>query len=611
MPRIRLRTEPYSSPARQQSHFKAKRDRTLKQLGSASHINGSQFAFMLVSAKGEVEVYATELFKPSLPRWMNETIKSEARTILLEDKERRVNNPHLGGQQLVEVELLDDVYQVSSDFLELGGEHISPTRRSGLVGAPTRRHITIFIAYKNPPKLSSDIELAKQLFKQASEESSLTPVALTGGSLTPSTTDTLVPAPAATPSPNGVTSALDEWFCNKSHVLQQNTCKLVAKCWIKVIEPKKQNKYPYQRTDHLIKPERNALLLAILNSGRVPVTRLELSTADAMAHIQPDKFAILREIYTMAKEQELRRNNPDYKPRVPLTAVPVIPHVPSPVVDHIGHNSTLGKRQRFSSENMTDTEARRQSCRVTLDMQPIHDPVDKFPRTPCTFLCHRIHFAFAPHRMPSMLHHSDALAFGPPKPASPRDIRPQHFPLPLPGAPFPFAPLGGEHLAFPVAHHLPPPVFNEELAHLIARRSAQGTQASQPLDSIHDLVRRNQTLLLQAGAARPLEDPRSRSACHSASSLIELKCYDDSFPQNPLIAEGIAAPGLYHPVPAYPTSAPADSWSTDSQQLENSVDESRPVSPPGDSLSTSAASAHLEESQQSSMTEEVDTAWLK
>lgn len=103
MPRIPLRTEPYSSPARQQRHFKSKRDRTLKQLGSASHINGSQFALMLVSAKGEFEVYASELFKPSLPRWLNETVKSEARAILLEDKERRVSNPHLWGQQLVEV----------------------------------------------------------------------------------------------------------------------------------------------------------------------------------------------------------------------------------------------------------------------------------------------------------------------------------------------------------------------------------------------------------------------------------------------------------------------------------------------------------------------------
>lgn len=280
MPRIPLRTEPYSSPARQQRHFKSKRDRTLKQLGSASHINGSQFALMLVSAKGEVEVYASELFKPSLPRWMNETIKSEARTILLEDKERRVSNPHLGGQQLVEVELLDDedgnVYQVSSDFLALGGGDMSPPFEGPASLEPVHDDISPSSSpaktRQSPPALTPvDVPLADQLFNQASEECGLTPVTLAGGPLTPSTTDTLVSAPASTLNPNGVTSALDEWFCNKFHLLQQNTCKLVAKCWIKVIEPKKQNKYPYQRAeesrpewwpvgvrhkepDHLIKP---------------------------------------------------------------------------------------------------------------------------------------------------------------------------------------------------------------------------------------------------------------------------------------------------------------------------------------------------------------------
>lgn len=195
---------------------------------------------MLVSAKGEVEVYASELFKPSLPRWMNETIKSEARAILLEDRERRASNPRIGGQQLVEVELPDDedgnVYQVSSDYLALGGGDLTPPfeGEESVHGdlspfpSPTKSR-------QSPPALTPvNTELANQLFSQAPEEGCLTPVTLTGGPLTPSTTDTLVSAPASNLNPNGVTSALDEWFCNKFHLLQQNTCKLVAKCWIKV-----------------------------------------------------------------------------------------------------------------------------------------------------------------------------------------------------------------------------------------------------------------------------------------------------------------------------------------------------------------------------------------
>lgn len=38
-----------------------------------------------------------------------------------------------------------------------------------------------------------------------------------------------------------------DWYAERFDALQQATCKLVVKTWIKVIEPKKQSKFPYNR----------------------------------------------------------------------------------------------------------------------------------------------------------------------------------------------------------------------------------------------------------------------------------------------------------------------------------------------------------------------------
>lgn len=243
MPRIPIRTEPYTSPARQQRHYKAKRDRTLKQLGSASHINGSQFAIILVNAKGDVETYGSELFKPRLTDWFDEAVKTEARRILFDEQKRKASLPQ-ESQRLVEVELAADedaeLYHVSSDVLAFGADlspppaylntiHEYPVTKPEIV-TPTSSPAKS--ARPSPPHLSPvDVELANRLFQNAAlEAAEVTP----NTGLVPFTPSTLVGSAASPGGTDTTTSALDEWFCNKFHVLQQNTCKLVAKCWIKV-----------------------------------------------------------------------------------------------------------------------------------------------------------------------------------------------------------------------------------------------------------------------------------------------------------------------------------------------------------------------------------------
>ena len=69
MPRIPIRIEPYSSPSKQHRHYKSKRDQVLRALGKAAYINGSQFALLLVSARGDVETYASEALQNRLDPW--------------------------------------------------------------------------------------------------------------------------------------------------------------------------------------------------------------------------------------------------------------------------------------------------------------------------------------------------------------------------------------------------------------------------------------------------------------------------------------------------------------------------------------------------------------
>jgi hypothetical protein len=49
-------------------------------------------------------------------------------------------------------------------------------------------------------------------------------------------------------------------------------------------------------------------MLAVLGAGKVPVGRLELASAEMAAFIPPDKMDVLKDIYTVAKEEERLRS---------------------------------------------------------------------------------------------------------------------------------------------------------------------------------------------------------------------------------------------------------------------------------------------------------------
>lgn len=178
--------------------------------------------------------------------------------------------------------------------------------------------------------------------------------------------------------------------------LQQLVCKIVAKAWIKVIEPKKQTRFPYNKgveakplwwpesvrhrePDHLKKPERIILLMTMLRCGNVPINRLELATAEVAAFIPPDKTNLLREIYRVAREEERFRCNEisgDTRIFVAATAL-----VDIAALEDLVSPSTAGLRGSLSSETLrsaTIHEASMALQRSNSQQTPQYDVADPF-----------------------------------------------------------------------------------------------------------------------------------------------------------------------------------------------------------------------------------------
>ncbi|KAF8244764.1 hypothetical protein K440DRAFT_6127 [Wilcoxina mikolae CBS 423.85] len=119
----------------------------------------------------------------------------------------------------------------------------------------------------------------------------------------------------------GDEDAVTTFYMTRLRQMQQLMCKVVAKAWIKVIEPKKQSNFPYNRgneskpawwpenvrhkePDHLMKPERLELLLTMLRCGKVPISKLVTATQEVMVQIPKERIPLLDEIYMVADREE-------------------------------------------------------------------------------------------------------------------------------------------------------------------------------------------------------------------------------------------------------------------------------------------------------------------
>ncbi|KAJ9293614.1 hypothetical protein DTO271G3_7693 [Paecilomyces variotii] len=124
------------------------------------------------------------------------------------------------------------------------------------------------------------------------------------------------------------------------HALQQTNCRMIAKAFIKVVEPRKQAKYPYnggkgpdgkkgdsektkpawwptkvthREPDHLKKPERVRLLIHLLRGldkrRGITVDQLEDAGRSIRRRIKPaDRLDVLAEVYRVRRVEERYEN---------------------------------------------------------------------------------------------------------------------------------------------------------------------------------------------------------------------------------------------------------------------------------------------------------------
>lgn len=120
MPRIPVRTEPYTSSTRQHRHFKSKRDLILRTLGKSSYINGSQFVIAWVSAKGEVETYASELLQDNVEDVLDMEVLKQLAVQVREDADRkRTQLEEIQRKRREEGGLLDDQGRVVDEWADM------------------------------------------------------------------------------------------------------------------------------------------------------------------------------------------------------------------------------------------------------------------------------------------------------------------------------------------------------------------------------------------------------------------------------------------------------------------------------------------------------------
>ncbi|KAF3901730.1 hypothetical protein AA313_de0200914 [Arthrobotrys entomopaga] len=125
----------------------------------------------------------------------------------------------------------------------------------------------------------------------------------------------------------GDEAAVANYLWRKFVELQQLDCKVIAKAWVKVIEPKKQAHSPYnggdatrpwwwpsdaphKEPDHLLKNARIRVLISCISDQLVPISQLRAATDETS--LRPSQKEILHEMYdVMELDQKMRAGNLD------------------------------------------------------------------------------------------------------------------------------------------------------------------------------------------------------------------------------------------------------------------------------------------------------------
>ena len=238
MPRIPIRIEPYQSPARKHRHYKNKRDQILRTLGKASYINGSQFAIVWVNARGESETYASGLFQDKLQKWFTDDILADAKQTVKEAMAKRQeaglsisedNKENMGNLQ-DDLRSWDEDEDIDED---MDGDEMQqqPPPQIKLMKQLQAPELRRSLSTPNASGLQNQ-DHEKQLQQQQIT------IMTKSQPVSPSNMQCVTV---------GNTDEVTKFLESRIRLLQQLVCKIVAKTWIKVLEPRKQTRYPYNK----------------------------------------------------------------------------------------------------------------------------------------------------------------------------------------------------------------------------------------------------------------------------------------------------------------------------------------------------------------------------
>ena len=211
-----------------------------------AHSTSSQYLLLICDANGNLEMTATSAFHGYRDKWITEGVRQEARQIAIsaanEKKVRRRRDSGIDKKATAQQEQEQIIQHEDEDEEEEwgDGEHGKTMSQDRITSIHLSlvSHDTIDMRIDN--RLSPDDPAASKKRKPNPRDRRGS-----SGSDIEETVSQEDFQQLAIADQDAVTT----FYMTRLRQMQQLMCKVVAKAWIKVIEPKKQSNFPYNRGD--------------------------------------------------------------------------------------------------------------------------------------------------------------------------------------------------------------------------------------------------------------------------------------------------------------------------------------------------------------------------
>lgn len=251
-------------------HFRASKAKVLRSLGASSYRNGSQFAMVWVSPAGEVDAYASVALQPKLQLWLGKRVQADAQDAVKQwrtDRDLRYRSgerdattdakaaPEYSGVYGTEGAIFrpddDDDNDDDDDDDDMmgdrddGGDCDARKPVASTSARPRSAEPVLAASSTTRHRSTRSINDARQQHTSPalSSHSATTSPNLAAASSNLVARQQHKPVKAAPMTRED----LDHWFSTKISNLSHKTDKIVCRSWIKVIDPHKQTKFPYQK----------------------------------------------------------------------------------------------------------------------------------------------------------------------------------------------------------------------------------------------------------------------------------------------------------------------------------------------------------------------------